>query len=271
VKILLEINDLSVEYYRNNAIIKAVRDFSLSVNEGETVGIVGESGSGKSTMALAAMGLIWPREGKVTNGEITFNGINLLSQSPAQWQALRGNEISMIFQDPYTTFNPVLTIGSQILECITTHQKDITNIQAAALVDEALGDARLPDTKRIYKSYAHQLSGGQLQRAAIAMALCNKPKLLIADEPTTALDVTIQREIMDLLEMLKTEHNLTIVFITHNLPLAHERCQKIAVMYGGQLVEFSDKESIFKSPQNPYTKELIKAIPKLMKSSQPND
>ncbi len=266
MSILLDIKNLSVEYYRDDAVINAVNDFSLPVYAGETVGIVGESGCGKSTMALAVMGLISPREGRVTGGEIVFEGSPLLARSPGQWQALRSRHISMIFQDPYTTFNPVLKIGAQIVECVKAHQMNLTQNETATLVHEALIDARLTDTKRIFSSYPHQLSGGQLQRCAIAMALCNKPQLLIADEPTTALDVTIQREIMDLLDTLKAEHNLTILFITHNLPLAHERCQKIAVMYGGTLVEYSDKESIFTAPQDPYTRTLINSVPKFVSS-----
>jgi ABC-type dipeptide/oligopeptide/nickel transport system ATPase component len=268
LKNLLNINNLSVEYFRDGPPLKAIDNFTLPVNEGETVGVVGESGCGKSTMALAIMGLILPGEGRVTGGTIDFDGKQLLTRSRLQWQALRGKEISMIFQDPFTTFNPVATIGSQIRECIAAHQQNISRTDSVSLVHQALTDARLPDPKRIYSSFPHQLSGGQLQRAAIALALCNAPKLLIADEPTTALDVTIQHEIMDLLDLLKAEHNLTIIFITHNLPLARERCQKIAVMRAGRLVEYADKESIFSRPQNPYTVELIKAVPKLMAAKQ---
>lgn len=262
---ILEIRNLSVEYYRNRKVIPAVRDVSLELKRGETLALVGESGSGKSTLALSVLGLIFPYEGKITSGEIIFEGKNLLGFSAKEWQNLRGKQISMVFQDPFSSLNPVLTAGEQIAEALWTHQHRLSKNEQFTLIKETLNETMFTDVNRIYNSYPHQLSGGQRQRIAMAMALINRPKILIADEPTTALDVTIQKEILDLLEELKKELSLSVLLITHNLALASQRSQRIAVMYAGEIVETGKSNEIFKNPTHLYTKGLIESVPKLRK------
>ncbi|MBN1621398.1 MAG: ABC transporter ATP-binding protein [Endomicrobiales bacterium] len=260
---LLEIKNLSVEYYRNNKIIPAVRDVSLNVFQEETLAIVGESGCGKSTLAQSILGLIFPGEGRITKGEILYNSDNLLEFSEDRWQAIRGKDISIVFQDPFSSLNPVLTIREQIIETVEAHNSYLSKAQKNEIAENSLVEVMLSDQKRILDSYPHQLSGGQRQRAALAMAIVNRPQMLIADEPTTALDVTIQKEILDLLDKLKNDLSLTLILITHNLPLASQRSQRIAVMYAGEVVELGTREQIFKKPFHPYTKGLLQSIPKL--------
>jgi ABC-type dipeptide/oligopeptide/nickel transport system, ATPase component len=259
---ILEIKDLSVEYYRGG-VIPALRGVSLDVASGESVAIVGESGSGKSTLAHALLGLILPGEGKITSGNIRFNGRDILGSSINEWRDLRGKEISIVFQDPFASLNPVLTIEDQLVEAVTAHREDVTRVDARALAVTALEEVRFTDPGRILASYPHQLSGGQRQRIVIACAIINRPKLLIADEPTTALDVTIQKEIMDLIDTLKKELSLTVLLITHNLPLAAERCDRIAVMYAGEIVEYRAKEEILRTPHHPYTAALLGSVPRM--------
>ncbi|MHB9154996.1 MAG: ABC transporter ATP-binding protein [Endomicrobiales bacterium] len=261
---LLEIKNLSVEYYRGRDVIPAVRGVSLDVQEGETVAIVGESGSGKSTLALSVMGLILPGEGKITSGGILFGGKDLRAFSPGDWRALRGKDISLVFQDPFSSLNPVLTVGDQLTEAITAHRRGAPSKEKKAAAENALREVRFTDPARIFDSFPHQLSGGQRQRVAVAMAILHRPKLLIADEPTTALDVTIQKEVMDLLDTLRNELSLTVLLITHNLPLALERSQRIAVMYAGEIIEHGSREDIFKNPRHPYTRALINSVPRLL-------
>lgn len=260
---ILSIQNLSVQYFRGKKNIPALRNVSLEINEGETIALVGESGCGKSTLALSIMGLIFPDEGKIISGKVIYRGNDLLKYSQPKWQSLRCKEISIVFQDPFSSLNPVLTIKDQICEAISTHQPDLTSSQVIEIAENSINEVMLKDYKRILESYPHQLSGGQRQRISLAIAIANRPKILIADEPTTALDVTIQRDILDLLEKLKNELSLTLILITHNLPLASQRSQRIAVMYAGKIVEIGPRHNIFKESLHPYTQGLIKSVPKL--------
>jgi ABC-type dipeptide/oligopeptide/nickel transport system ATPase component len=258
---ILQVKNLSVAYYRGKEVIAAVRDISFDVEEGKTLAIVGESGSGKSTVALSLMGLIFPFEGAITRGEITYNGMNVLRQSPEQWRRIRGAEIALVFQDPFSSLNPVLTVGEQIAESIRGGKADAKRMSEAALA--ALRETLFDDPERIYRSYPHQLSGGQRQRVAIAIAIINHPRILIADEPTTALDVTTQKDILDLLARLKQELSLTVVFITHNLAIAAMRADRVMIMKAGAIVESGPTADVFHHPKEPYTRELIEAVPRL--------
>lgn len=261
---ILKISDLSVEYYRDGKVIPAIRNVSLSVEQGESLAVVGESGCGKSTLALSVMGLIFPHEGKITAGEIEFGGRKVTSLLFEEWRSLRGSDISIVFQDPSSSLNPVLSVREQLSEAV---KGDLDKKEIEKLLRFALDEVLLGDHERILGSYPHQLSGGQKQRVAIAMAIINRPKLLIADEPTTALDVTIQKEILDLLDKLKRELSLTVILITHNIPLAYERCGRIAVMYAGEIVELGEKEAVFNKPLHPYTAALIRSVPRLSASA----
>ena len=260
---ILEVKDLSVEYYRNREVIPAVNSASISFEKGETLAIVGESGSGKSTLAMAIMGLIFPYEGKITSGKILYGGKNLLKNSASDWQKLRGKEISMVFQDPMSSLNPVFRVGDQVSEALSVHNKGMTQAQIKDSVRAVLKDVMFEDIGRIFDSYPHQLSGGQRQRIALAMGIINKPAILIADEPTTALDVTIQKEILDLIDKLKAEFHLTVILITHNLALAYERSSRIAVMKAGKMIETGSRDDIFRNPRDQYTIGLIQSVPRL--------
>ncbi|OGS24637.1 MAG: hypothetical protein A2314_05790 [Elusimicrobia bacterium RIFOXYB2_FULL_50_12] len=261
---ILSINNLSVEYYRHEAVIHALRGFTLSLSAGETLALVGESGCGKSTVAAAAMGLIFPHEGRITEGEIIFDGKEVRHYTPQQWRMIRGKDIAIVFQDPFSSLNPVISVGEQLREAIDAHHPELPASRQKALALEALEEVRLNPAERIYSAFPHQLSGGQRQRAVIAMAIANRPKLLIADEPTTALDVTIQKEILDLLDALKKELSLTILLITHNLPIAKQRSGRIAVMKEGTIVEEAATEEIFLRPRHEYTKTLIASVPRML-------
>lgn len=263
---LLEIKDLSVEYQRMGRRIPALRNVSLSINAGETVGIVGESGCGKSTLALALLRLILPHEGQITNGEILWNPLtmgnekNILSLSEEELRQIRGKEISIIFQDPFSSLNPVLRIGEQIAETVLTHDSRLTTHDISQQVIALLKQVRLPEPERIYYSYPHQISGGQRQRAMIALAIANHPKLLIADEPTTALDVTVQKEILELLRDLQKELGMSILLITHHMGIIAHYTEKIAVLYAGEMMEEGKTAEIISNPQHPYTAALLKTI-----------
>ncbi|MCX5782215.1 MAG: ABC transporter ATP-binding protein [Elusimicrobia bacterium] len=261
---ILKIKNLSVEYYRNKQVISAVKSVSLEINEGETVSVVGESGSGKSTLAMAIMGLIFPYEGKITSGEIFYKDKNLMNNKQNEWTDIRGKEISIVFQDPFNSLNPVIKVGEQLFESYSIHNPNINKKESRAIINDTLKDVMFDDIERIYNAYPHQLSGGQRQRIALAMAVINKPKILIADEPTTALDVTIQKEILDLIDKLKKEYLLTVIFITHNLAIASERSQRMLVMSNGEIIEDGATKAIFDNPKKPYTKMLIDSVPRLM-------
>jgi len=259
---LVDIRNLKTYFYTEDGVVPAVDGVDMYIKRGETLGVVGESGCGKSVTSLSVMRLIASPPGKIVGGEILFEDEDLLKKSEGEMRKIRGNDISMIFQEPMTSLNPVYTIGDQISEAIMLHQglskKDATDkaIEMLRLVGIPLPDRRV-------KEYPHQLSGGMRQRVMIAMALSCNPKLLIADEPTTALDVTIQAQILELMKKLKKELGMAIMLITHDLGVVAEMCERVVVMYGGKVVEEGDAVSIFKSPLHPYTEGLLESIPRM--------
>ena len=261
---LLEIRNLTVGFPASQGTVTAVRDISLSLKQGEVLGLVGESGSGKSVTSLAVMRLLPPQA--ALNGEIRFgnNGTaqNLLSLAPEQMRAFRGSRISMIFQEPMTALNPVMRVGEQIAEAVRVHQK-VSRRESWDRAVDALNEVAITDPARRARDYPHQLSGGMRQRVMIAMAIVNRPELLIADEPTTALDVTIQAQILDLLAALREKFGLTMLFISHDLAVISGIAQHVAVMYAGTLVELGSRNDIFRSPAHPYTQGLLAAAPSL--------
>ena len=259
---ILEIKNLHTYFYTDSGVIKSVDGVDIELREGTTLGIVGESGSGKSVTALSVMGLLMGTTGKVAEGEILFEGRDLTKLDDEERRKMRGEKISMIFQEPMTSLNPVMKIGDQITECILMHN-NISRQEAWDKAVEMLKLTGVPRVERMMKEYPFQLSGGQRQRVMIAMALVCKPKILIADEPTTALDVTIQAQILDLMENLKQKTGTSILFITHDLGVVAEVCDDVVVMYSGRVVEKGDVRSIFASPSHPYTKGLLASIPKL--------
>lgn len=259
--ILLDIKDLRLSFFTPAGEVKALNGISLQMNEGDVLGIVGESGSGKSVTAYSIMGLI-PFPGKIVGGTIDFNGHRINEMTEAQMRKIRGNEVSIIFQDPMTSLNPVYTIGNQIQEVILLHT-DMTKKQAYERSLELLHLVGINDPKKRLKQYPHELSGGMRQRIMIAIALACEPKLLIADEPTTALDVTIQAQIIELMMELKEKINMSIIMITHDLGIVANMCEKIVVMYGGKIVERGTSDEIFYNPKHEYTKGLLRSIPKL--------
>ena len=259
---ILEIKNLHTYFYTDSGVIKSVDGVDIELREGTTLGIVGESGSGKSVTALSVMGLLMGTTGKVAEGEILFEGRDLTKLDDEERRKMRGEKISMIFQEPMTSLNPVMKIGDQITECILMHN-NISKQEAWDKAVEMLKLTGVPSVERMMKEYPFQLSGGQRQRVMIAMALVCKPKILIADEPTTALDVTIQAQILDLMENLKQKTGTSILFITHDLGVVAEVCDDVVVMYSGRVVEKGDVRSIFASPSHPYTKGLLASIPKL--------
>lgn len=262
---MLQIKDLHVEYYKNKQIIPAVRGVSFELLESNSIGIVGESGCGKSTLARALIGLIPPREGKIVKGEILLNQRNIVSFNQKQLRSLRGNEIGMIFQDPFNSLNPLLTIGNQLRECIKTKKQlgRSLNSEITNRVHELLKTVQIPDPERIAMSYPHQLSGGLRQRIMIALAISKNPHILVADEPTTALDVTIQKEILQLLSKLRSNLRMSLILITHNLAVVANNTVKTIVMYAGKIMEESTTRQIFKDPKHPYTRSLISSLPTL--------
>ncbi|MDI6638399.1 MAG: ABC transporter ATP-binding protein [Bacillota bacterium] len=259
---LLEVRDLKTYFYTEDGVVPAVDGVSFSVEKGETIGIVGESGCGKSVTSLSVMRLIPNPPGKIIGGEIIFEGENILEKSEAEMRHIRGNEISMIFQEPMTSLNPVFTIGDQIMEAIMLHQK-VGKREARKKTIEMLKLVGIPSAEKRVDEYPHQMSGGMRQRVMIAMALSCNPKLLIADEPTTALDVTIQAQILDLMLKLKEDLGTAIMLITHDLGVIAETVNKVVVMYAGKIVESADVVSIFKKPEHPYTLGLLGSIPKV--------
>ena len=265
-KKLLEIKNLVTEFHTEDGVVKAVNDVSFSLNKGETIGIVGESGSGKSVTSLSAMRLIPNPPGKISNGEILFhsdNGIiDLVQCTKQEMRNYRGNDIAMIFQEPMTSLNPVFTCGDQVAEAIMLHQK-VSKKDAKNLTIELFKQVELPRPEAIFDAYPHQISGGQKQRVMIAMAMSCNPKVLIADEPTTALDVTVQKTILELMLQLQQKHEMGILFITHDLGVIAELADKVVVMYKGKIVEQGNVKDIFTNPQHPYTKGLLACRPPL--------
>ncbi|VEF49664.1 oligopeptide/dipeptide ABC transporter ATPase subunit [Bacillus freudenreichii] len=258
---LLEVNNLRVQFKTESGEVNSVKGMSFSVERGETVAIVGESGCGKSMTSLSILGLI-PSPGKVIGGTINFEGQNLLKLDKKSIRKIRGNEISMIFQEPMTSLNPVFTIGNQMSETFRVHEK-ISKKEAIQRSIEMLDAVGIPNPEKIVSSFPHQLSGGMRQRVMIAMALSCNPKLLIADEPTTALDVTIQAQILDLMKELKDQRNTGMILITHDLGVVAEMADRVVVMYAGEVVEEAPVRQLFANPQHPYTKGLLKSIPTL--------
>jgi len=259
---LLEVENLKTHFFTRNGVVKSVDGISFSIEKGEILGIVGESGAGKSITGFSMLKLI-DEPGKIIEGKILFSGVDLVQQDEKHMQRIRGNEISMIFQDPQTSLNPVITIGEQMMEAILYHHTDVSRKEAFASCVEILKKVGLPAAHERMKSYPHQLSGGMKQRVVIAMALLNNPKLLIADEPTTALDVTIQAQILYLMKKLSRDFHSSLILITHDIAVVSQLCDKIAVMYAGRIVEYGSKEEIIFDPRHPYTKGLIACLPKL--------
>jgi peptide/nickel transport system ATP-binding protein len=259
---LLEVKDLRVHFETEDGLVQAVDGVSYAVEQGRALGIVGESGSGKSVSSLTVMGLTRSNNARIT-GEIWFQGKDLLTASPDEMRHIRGGDIAMIFQDPLSSLHPFYKIGDQLVEARRAHHKEESKAKARDRAVEMLGLVGLPDPRRRVDSYPHEFSGGMRQRVMIAMALINDPKLLIADEPTTALDVTVQAQILELIDRLRRELDTAIVMITHDLGVVAEVTDDIAVMYAGRIVEHADKESIFAAPEHPYTWGLLKSIPRL--------
>ena len=258
---LLQIEDLSTFFHTEENTVKSLRNMDLSIHKGETLALVGESGCGKSVTALSVMGLIPTPPGKFESGRILFRGQDLLKTSESEMQNIRGNKISMIFQEPMTSLNPIFTIGDQIMEAILQHQSK-TKPQARELALKVLRQVAIPSPENRIDQYPHELSGGMKQRVMIAMAIDSQPALLIADEPTTALDVTIQAQILDLLDQLRKETGMSILLITHNLGIVAQYADRVAVMYAGKMVELASVEDLFTSPLHPYTRGLLNSLPK---------
>ena len=259
---LLSVHNLRTSFYTPDGVVKAVDGVSFDIEAGEALGIVGESGSGKSVTAMSLMQLIPTPPGKIEAGEALFDGVDLLKLSPAEIAKLRGDKISMIFQDPMTSLNPFLTVARQLTEVLETH-RGMSKKNGLSKSIEMLDLVGIPSPEKRIQDYPHQFSGGMRQRVMIAMALLCQPKLLIADEPTTALDVTIQAQILDLMKDLRRELGTTVIMITHDLGVVAGMCEKIAVMYAGRVVEFGKTEDIFAHPKHPYTMVLLNSVPRL--------
>jgi peptide/nickel transport system ATP-binding protein len=261
-EVLLQLRDLCTWLYTLEGVVKAVDGLSLDLPPGETLGLVGESGCGKSMTALSILGLIPRPAGRIVRGEIRFEGEDLVTLPARRMRDIRGKSISMIFQEPMTALNPVLTIGTQISEAILAHQ-NLKGSEAHTITVELLHHVGIPSPGKRFHEYPHQLSGGMRQRAMIAMALACRPKLLIADEPTTALDVTIQAQILDLMLKLQEEMGTAILLITHNLGVIAETAQRVGVMYAGKLVEMANILDLFNEPLHPYTQGLLFSVPRI--------
>lgn len=262
---LLEIKNLGIHYVTEEGTVYAVEGMNLEVGKGETLGLVGETGAGKTTTALGIMQLVPDPPGKIVNGEILFEGENLLKKSKSELRKIRGNKISMIFQDPMTSLNPVITVGEQIAEVVKLHQK-LNAKKAEEKAKEMLDIVGIPAGRA--NDYPHQFSGGMRQRVVIAIALACNPKLLISDEPTTALDVTIQAQVLELMKKLKDDFDTSMIMITHDLGVVAEVCDKVAIMYAGKVVEYTDKRRLFTTPKHPYTLGLFNSIPNVEEDTE---
>lgn len=262
MKPLLTVQNLKTHFFTNNGVVRSVDGVSFQVNEGETIGIVGESGSGKSVTALSIMNLLPYKVGNIVEGSILFENTDLVQIKEKEMRKIRGNDIAMIFQEPMTSLNPSYTIGNQIGEAILLHKK-VSRKEARKRSIELLNQVGIPNAERMVDEFPHKLSGGMRQRAMIAIALACDPKLIIADEPTTALDVTIQAQILELIQKLKKESNTSILIITHDLAVVSEICDRVIVMYAGRVVEEADVRTMFTSASHPYTKGLIESIPSI--------
>ncbi len=267
VDTLLEIRDLTIGFDTPDGHARAVDRVSFSIRAGETLGLVGESGCGKTVSALALMRLIQTPPGRIEGGEILFKGQDILKMPEREMRKIRGNEISMVFQEPMTSLNPVFTCGYQVEEAVVLHQK-VSKREAHERTLEMLALVKIPDPKRVAKSYPHQLSGGMRQRVMIAMALSCNPSLLIADEPTTALDVTIQAQILELLQGLQQTFGMAILMITHDLGVIAETCRRVIVMYAGKVMEVASVNDLFNDPRHPYTRGLRESIPRMSQKGE---
>lgn len=256
-KELLRVTNLKTYFYTEDGVVRAVNGVSFGIAKGETVGLVGETGCGKSVTALSILRLV-PFPGQITNGEILFEDQDILKINVGELRKIRGNKISMIFQEPMTALNPLFTVGDQVAEAIKLHQKT-TKGEAKEITIKMFKHVRIPDPEIVIKKYPHELSGGMQQRTMIAMALSCNPRLLMADEPTTSLDVTIQAQILELMKELKHKSDTSILLITHDLGIVVELCERIMVMYAGRIVEKADLETLFESPKHPYTQGLLRA------------
>lgn len=257
---LLEVNDLKVEFKTRDGVVEPLSAISFHLDSGEILGLVGETGSGKSVTAQAVMGLLPFLDGRVSSGSIRFNGKDLLSLSEKEYQKLRGNQISLISQNPMTSLDPVYKVGSQIVEGIKLHMT-ISTEEAEALAVSVMSSLGIPNAPKVFCQYPHQLSGGLKQRIVIAMGLCADPKLLIADEPTTALDVTVQAQIIELFRKTTIEKKIGLIMITHDLGVIAHLCDRVAVMYAGTVVETGEVKTVFSNPRHPYTRALLNCIP----------
>ncbi|MEL6769375.1 MAG: ABC transporter ATP-binding protein, partial [Pseudomonadota bacterium] len=257
---ILEIEDLNISFYTRKGEIPAVMDFSMTVMPGETMGLVGESGCGKSTVSLGIMRYLG-KNGRIKSGKIKFKGRDMAEMSDEELRDLRGSQISMVYQEPMASLNPAMKIGKQLTEVLTIHEKGISEADAAKRAADMVASVRLPDPDRIMGAYPHQLSGGQQQRVVISMALLSRPALLLLDEPTTALDVTVEAGIVDLIKELASEMGTSMIFVSHNLGLILETCDRITVMYSGEAVEEGNIDTVFNNMRHPYTKGLLRSIP----------
>ena len=255
---ILTVKNLNIGFNLLDGFVEAIHSVSFDLKKGETLAIVGESGCGKTISTMSVLRLL-PENSKITSGEIIYNGQNLLKLSEKDMQKIRGKKIALIPQDPMTSLNPLYTIGNQLLEIIELHQ-GVKGKEAEKLAIEALEKVKIPDAKEKLHAYPHEFSGGMKQRVIIAMSLACRAEIIIADEPTTALDVTVQAQIMDLLDEIKKKNNLSLILITHDLGIVSQYADKIAVMYAGHIVEFAHKEQLFKNPKHPYTKALLRVI-----------
>ena len=260
---LLEVKNLRINFKTYAGLVQAVRGVDFTLAKGETLAIVGESGSGKSVTSNALMRLIPQPAGRYEDGQILFEGKDLLKLSEREMESIRGNEIAMIFQDPMTALNPTMRVGNQIMEVILTHKKGVSKEAAKQRAIELLAEVGIPDPERRFKQYPHEFSGGMRQRVVIAIALAAEPKILIADEPTTALDVTIQAQILELMKKIQEKNGNAIIFITHDLGVVANVADRVAVMYAGQIVEYGSSHDIFYNPKHPYTWGLLGSMPDL--------
>lgn len=264
---ILTVKDLKTYFYTASGVAKAVDGVSFNIAKGETMGIVGESGSGKSVTSSSIIRLLPPRTGKIVGGSIEFEGKDVLALSKKELNDFRGKDIAVVFQDPMTSLDPVFKIGKQMTEMIMAHQ-NVTKDEAWKMAVEALNKVGIPEPEKRMNSYPYELSGGMCQRVIIAMAVCCKPKLIIADEPTTALDVTVQAQVLELLKELQRDMDTAILLITHNLGVVWEMCDKVMVMYAGNTVEFTDTKTLYSNPRHPYTWGLLDSMPKLSDESK---
>jgi peptide/nickel transport system ATP-binding protein len=262
---ILELRDLEVQYYSNRKTIRAVNGLSLDMRKGKVLGLVGETGAGKTTLALSILNMIRAPQGKIVSGSIRFSGKDVLTMNKHELRNMRGKDVAMIFQDPMTALNPVLTVGEQIAETVLRHE-GVSKEAAWKTAETMLETVGIPADRA--REYPHQFSGGMKQRVVIALALACNPKLLLADEPTTALDVTIQAQVLDLMRKLIKEHGTSVLFITHSLGLVAENCDEVASMYAGEIVEFGSVKQLFGNPLHPYTKGLFGSLPDLSAVSE---